>query len=468
LGCDIRKSAYAGIAASLIGGSTLHQLALLHKMSKMSRKTIDALKKNWGPVTYLIIDEVSMISKKTLADISEMVGIGKQHEGDNNSTVPFGGIHVIIAGDFHQFPPVVGIGKGKGALYTPSPPLHGIKSVLGRTIYEQFREVVILKQQFRIQDEVWQGVLHRARYGKCTAEDLKEIRSLILDPIKDKDLVCASDSEWADVILVTPRHAVRNKWNELAARYHCQQKRQVLVESNAYNTYKGKPLDRKLQSLVRSRTFSTADGGASANARGDPGGLPDIVQLAIGMQVMITNNIETELDVANGARGTVEKIIVAPDSATELSNHIQTLTRPPCCVLVRLSRTKAKALPGLDAGIIPITPIRNSFKIKLPDGKNVNLWREQLPLTPAYAFTDYRARGQTIPHVIIDLATPPSGGLTPFNAYVALSRSRTRRHARLLRDFEDKLFQTPPNEYLVVEDARLEHLNRLSQQSMYT
>jgi ATP-dependent exoDNAse (exonuclease V) alpha subunit len=212
----------------------------------------------------------------------------------------------------------------------------------------------------------------------------------------------------------------------------------------------------------------TADGGASANACGGPGGFPDIVQLAIGMQVMITNNIKTELDVANGARGTVEKIIVALDNTMQLSNHIQTLTHPPCSVLVQLSRTKAKVLPGLDAGIIPITPIHNSFKRKLPDGKNVNLWQEQLPLTPAYAFTDYHTQGQTIPHVIIDLATPPSGGLTLFNAYVALSQSRTRRHAKLQRAFEDKLFQTPLNEYLVEEDARPEHLNWLSQQSMYT
>ncbi|KAG2122384.1 hypothetical protein BD769DRAFT_1290470, partial [Suillus cothurnatus] len=47
-------------------------------------------------------------------------------------------------------------------------------------------------------------------------------------------------------------------------------------------------------------------------------------------------------------------------------------------------------------------------------------------LTPAYAFTDYRSQGQTISNAIIDIATPPTAGITPFNVYVALSRAHER------------------------------------------
>lgn len=172
---QLRKSAYTGIAASLIEGSTLHQLALLHQTSKLSKEAIERLRRTWGKVKYLIIDEVLMILKRTLAEISEMIGIGTQQSGENNSTVAFGGINIIIAGNFHQFPPVVGAGKGRGALYSPAVASHGIKAVMGREIYEQFTTVVILKEQFRIQDKAWQVILHRARYGKCTAVDLKAI-----------------------------------------------------------------------------------------------------------------------------------------------------------------------------------------------------------------------------------------------------------------------------------------------------
>ncbi|KAG8692959.1 hypothetical protein FRC09_010841 [Ceratobasidium sp. 395] len=51
----------------------------------------------------------------------------------------------------------------------------------------------------------------------------------------------------------------------------------------------------------------------------------------------------------------------------------------------------------------------------------------QLPMTPAYAFTDYRSQGQAILAAIVDIAPPPSGKkLTLYNIYVALSRSSGR------------------------------------------
>ncbi|KAL6303862.1 hypothetical protein BKA93DRAFT_703959, partial [Sparassis latifolia] len=62
-------------------------------------------------------------------------------------------------------------------------------------------------------------------------------------------------------------------------------------------------------------------------------------------------------------------------------------------------------------------------------------------ITGAYAFTDFRAQGQTLSHVMIDIANPPTGGpLTLFNIYVALSRSS--------------------DEYLTLEDNRLAELDK--------
>ncbi|KIK81825.1 hypothetical protein PAXRUDRAFT_155178, partial [Paxillus rubicundulus Ve08.2h10] len=90
-------------------------------------------------------------------------------------------------------------------------------------------------------------------------------------------------------------------------------------------------------------------------------------------------------------------------------------------------------------------------------GQEKTVTYRQLPLTPSYAFTDYRSQGQTISAAVIDIGSPPTGQLTPFNIYVASSRSRGRDTVRLQRDFDERLLTTlnHPNEYLRIEDARL-------------
>ncbi|KAF8313898.1 uncharacterized protein EI90DRAFT_2948972 [Cantharellus anzutake] len=81
--------------------------------------------------------------------------------------------------------------------------------------------------------------------------------------------------------------------------------------------------------------------------------------------------------------------------------------------------------------------------------------RRQITLDGAYAFTDYRAQGQTIEYLWVDIGTPLRGSLTPFNAYVTLSRARGRANVRLVRDFKDSLFTKIPCELLEKEDERL-------------
>ena len=92
-------------------------------------------------------------------------------------------------------------------------------------------------------------------------------------------------------------------------------------------------------------------------------------------------------------------------------------------------------------------------------GKEKMITRRQFPLTAAYAFTDYRSQGQTINKVIVDIGAPPTGEPTPFNAYVALSRSQGRDSIRLLRPFDERLFTTHPNKHLWTEDERLNELD---------
>ncbi|KAF9789431.1 hypothetical protein BJ322DRAFT_1177486, partial [Thelephora terrestris] len=80
-------------------------------------------------------------------------------------------------------------------------------------------------------------------------------------------------------------------------------------------------------------------------------------------------------------------------------------------------------------------------------------------ITGAYAFTDYRAQGQTIPYVVVDIAAPPTSGLSLFNLYVALSHSSGQETIRLLRDFDDDMFLQAHVAELLEEDEQLEELD---------
>ena len=75
------------------------------------------------------------------------------------------------------------------------------------------------------------------------------------------------------------------------------------------------------------------------------------------------------------------------------------------------------------------------------DGSKITVNRTQLPLTLAYAFTDYRSQGQTLDPVIVDIGPPPYGHLTPFNIYIALSRGTRGHWDRKKRPGVDFFFQ---------------------------
>ena len=104
----LQKSAYIGIAALLIDGKTTHTIAMIspQKDSTVSTESKGKQQAYWKHIKYLVIDEVSMISKSFLAKLSHNISIGKMTEGGIPSAHSFGGANIILCGDFFQFLPV--------------------------------------------------------------------------------------------------------------------------------------------------------------------------------------------------------------------------------------------------------------------------------------------------------------------------------------------------------------------------
>lgn len=225
-----------GIAASLIDGQTCHSATMMtHRNSSVSAAARAKLQDIWKNIDYNFTDEISMIGKRFFAHMSNNISIGKT--GQEGTNMSFGGISFVVSGDFFQFPPVAC--SPKEALYWPSDTAHDLLlSQIGRTIYEEFTTVVTLKQQMRVTDSMWQEFLHRLRYGEIVQEDMDLLRSLVLT-LPETQLPNFDVEPWKDVVLVTPRHGVREEWNNALIKRHCKTNHHQLLISPIHYEIKG-------------------------------------------------------------------------------------------------------------------------------------------------------------------------------------------------------------------------------------
>lgn len=107
--CDVEYAVTAstGIAATHIGGVTIHSWSGIGVKNDITEEDIDYIAQNERVVRrvrstpVLIIDEISMLSADTFASVELVCRSLRRIDR------PFGGMQVICVGDFFQLPPVV-------------------------------------------------------------------------------------------------------------------------------------------------------------------------------------------------------------------------------------------------------------------------------------------------------------------------------------------------------------------------
>ncbi len=103
---DVAVTASTGIAATHIGGMTIHSWAGIGIKENLTDRELDHLEqkaylwKRFQKVKVLIIDEISMLKDSTLNTIDQVCKFFKRND------LPFGGIQVVFSGDFFQLPPI--------------------------------------------------------------------------------------------------------------------------------------------------------------------------------------------------------------------------------------------------------------------------------------------------------------------------------------------------------------------------
>ncbi|MCC7403184.1 MAG: AAA family ATPase [Bdellovibrionales bacterium] len=159
--------ASTGAAAVLIGGRTLHSflgLGILEggvdravAKALSDKRVVRRVKRAKG----LIIDEISMISGQTLAAAERVCRLAKEEE------IPWGGLKIVVVGDFAQLPPVERARQGV--------PDWAFKS---HTWLESEFRPALLEQNLRTGNSEFLQVLHSVRKG--------EVNPLVRDFARDR------------------------------------------------------------------------------------------------------------------------------------------------------------------------------------------------------------------------------------------------------------------------------------------
>lgn len=103
----VAKTASTGIAATYIDGQTIHSWSGIGIKEKLSLDDLFKIKNNKysrariQSAEVLVIDEISMLHAKTLNLVDEVCRFVKDKKDK-----PFGGVQIIVCGDFFQLPPV--------------------------------------------------------------------------------------------------------------------------------------------------------------------------------------------------------------------------------------------------------------------------------------------------------------------------------------------------------------------------
>lgn len=159
-GVEPAITASTGIAATHVGGMTIHAWSGLGIRDQFSAHDLDSISskehlvRRHQKASVLIIDEVSMLSGETLSMVDRIL------RETRRSDQAFGGLQVVFVGDFFQLPPV-----SRGAKETAF--------AFGSPSWQEANPLPLyLHEQYRQEDEEFLRVLGSVRRNACTADEV--------------------------------------------------------------------------------------------------------------------------------------------------------------------------------------------------------------------------------------------------------------------------------------------------------
>lgn len=254
------KSTYAtastGVAACHIGGTTLHSFAGIGSGSAPLEQCIELAQRpgvlrHWTSCKHLIIDEISMVEAEFFDKLEAIA------RSIRRSTEPFGGIQLIVCGDFLQLPPVTK-GKEKANFC--------FQSRSWRKCIHMNLELMEVRRQT---DKTFISLLQAVRVGRVTEEVTAQLLKSANYCIERDGILATRLCTHKDDVELTNE----NKLKQLPG---------------AVRMYEAVDSDPMLVQTIDAQSPVSR-----------------LLQLKVGAQVMLTKNLDVQRGLVNGARGVV-------------------------------------------------------------------------------------------------------------------------------------------------------------------
>ncbi|TFK53320.1 hypothetical protein OE88DRAFT_1711381 [Heliocybe sulcata] len=296
--------------------------------------------------------------------------------------------------------------------------------------------------------------LENMRYKSCTEADIKFLQTRIAGKSDSKPKLY--DSRFRHVSLITARNIHRDKVNLLGARQFADDIGETLTEFCSLDKWKNSHGSRSKKHRRTQKTVHASDIIPDETKRilwnmphNDSSHVAGKLYLCKGMPVLIKKNIATECCVTNGAEARVVSWHHNEINGVNiLESLFVELINPPTRV----------QLDGLPPNVVPI--IRDSVEIecKMPNDTVERIVRQQVPILPNFAMTDYASQGRTRPNNVVDL----NNCLNHQSYYTCLSRSASADGTISVQGFDPKKIMGGASGYLRQEFRELEILDHIT------
>ena len=398
---NIATTASTGVAASLIMGQTIHSWSGLGiSVDKFDPRKLDGKSKGaWvnakrriQQTDCLIIDEVSMLPAYFLSNLDRACKIARK-----KLDKPFGGLQVVLVGDFLQLPPVDTHQKDSDGHDVDASYCFHAKDNTGKPIFgvSGFKWCYLDRVR-RSKDDRLTDLLNGIRNENVSKQDLRNLRSRFgVKPEKGKSYTQ----------LRTVNRSVDSYNEERLAKLHgSDQHYRVSWEGD----------EKKARELIKNAKMTDID-------------------LKPGAVVMLTSNraIQGDSQHVNGSMGTI--LECDPHYVRILFNDGQT-------------RDVYRQADDITQIVVDEHVDEDTGETVVEELEETIATVKHLPIRLAWAITVHKSQGQTLDGAIIDLSKCFQKGL----GYVALSRCKSLDDIIMEGSFEDL-----PVDALKIDDEAL-------------